>query len=190
MPNFEVLPCNEDDIPRFVEIISEAFSNDHEYVDAVFYNHKTAEGRKNAADMMLARYRHDPNGHYIKVVDTDTSEIIGAAKWNIYKAGEVPPAPQLSGPYWPNEEEEEFAKAIFDGFFAPRQKVLQENNGRLVGKSRLFYLYLHCAIFWPFLTGKSARNAHSRPSLSWSGCRKTTRQVGLGTCRSTRCGGK
>jgi hypothetical protein len=190
MPNFEVLPCSEDDIPRFVEIISEAFSNDHEYVDAVFYNHGTPEGRKNAADMMLAMYLHDPNGHFIKVVEKDTSKMIGAAKWNIYKAGEVPPAPQLSGPYWPNEEEEEFAKAIFNGFFAPRQKVLQENNGRLVGMSRSFYLSLHCAIFWSFLTGNSARNAHGRPSLSWSGCRKTTRQVGLRTCRSTRCRGK
>jgi hypothetical protein len=143
MPNFEVRSCNEDDIPRFVEIISEAFSNDHEYVDAVFYNHKTPEGRKKAADMMLTMYRHDLNGHFIKVVDTDTSEMVGAAKWNIYKAGEVPPAPQLSGPYWPNEEEEEFAKAIFNAFFAPRQKVLQENNGRLVGMSLFYYSSLH-----------------------------------------------
>jgi hypothetical protein len=136
MPNFEVRPCDEEDIPRFVEIVSEAFSHDHEYVEAVFYNHGTPEGRNNAADMMLTMYRHDPNGHFVKVVDTDTSEMVGAAKWNIYKAGEVPPAPELGGPYWPNEEEEEFAKAIFTGFFAPRQKVLQENNGRLVGMSQ------------------------------------------------------
>jgi hypothetical protein len=58
--------------------------------------------------------------------------MIGAAKWNIYKAEEVPPQPQLGGPHWPNEEEEEFVKTIFHAFFAPRQKILEENNGRLV----------------------------------------------------------
>ena len=139
MPNFKVQFCNEDDIPRFVEIVSEAFAHDHEYVEAVFYKHETPGGRKNAADLMLMIYRHDPNGNFIKVVDKDTGTMAGAAKWNIYNAGEVPPAPQLGGPYWPNSEEEEFARAIFTAFFAPRQKIIEENNGRLVGMFRGHY---------------------------------------------------
>jgi hypothetical protein len=138
MPNFQVQPCTEEDIPRVFEIVSDAFGHDHEYVDAVFYQHDTPEGRKRGAEQMLHTFRHDPYGHFIKVVDTDTGKIVGAAKWNLYKAGEVPPQPALAGPlyesYWPSEEEEEFAKAIFHSFFAPRQKVLEENNGRLVGR--------------------------------------------------------
>jgi hypothetical protein len=133
MPNLEVQLCNEDDIPRFVEIISEAFAHDHEYVEAVFYKHETPEGRRNAADLMLMIYRHDPNGYFLKVIDKDTGKMVGAAKWNIYNAGSIPPVPQLSGPYWPNAEEEEFAKAIFTSFFTPRQKIIEENNGCLVG---------------------------------------------------------
>ncbi|KAK3308295.1 acyl-CoA N-acyltransferase [Chaetomium strumarium] len=137
MPNFQVQPCTEEDIPRVFEILSDTFAHDHEYVDAVFHKHDTPEGRKNGAEQLLNTYRQDPYGHFIKVVDTDTGKTVGAAKWNIYKAGEVPPQPVLSGPYWPNDEEEEFAKAICQAFFAPRQKILKENDGRLVALEML-----------------------------------------------------
>lgn len=137
MTNFEVQPCSEQDLTRFFEIISDAFAHDHEYIESVFQQHDTPEGRKMGAEQMLNIYRHDPNGHFIKCVDKETGKMIGAAKWNVYKPGEVAPQPQLSGPYWPNEEEEEFAKAMFHAFFSPRQRILEENNGRLVGTSLL-----------------------------------------------------
>jgi hypothetical protein len=133
MPNMEIQPCIEEDIPRVFDIISDAFAHDHEYMEAVFHKHETSEGRKKGTEQLLKIYRHDPNGHFLKCVDKDIGKMIGAAKWNIYKAGEVPPQPKLGGPYWPDEEEEDFAKAIFHAFFAPRQKILEENNGRLVG---------------------------------------------------------
>ncbi|CAJ2509043.1 Uu.00g140690.m01.CDS01 [Anthostomella pinea] len=137
MPNFQIQDCSEADIPRFTEIVSDAFAHDHEYVDAVFYKHDTTEGRKNSAEILLNMYCHDPNGHFLKVVDTDSGKMVGAAKWNIYKAGEVPAQIELAGDFWPNEEEAEFAKAIFHAFFAPRQKVLKENDGRLVALEML-----------------------------------------------------
>ncbi|KAJ4294061.1 hypothetical protein N0V90_007750 [Kalmusia sp. IMI 367209] len=137
MPNFKVQSCAEADIPRFFDIISDAFAHDHEYVEAVFHKHETPEGRKKGTEQMLNIYRHDPNGHFLKVVDETTDKMIGAAKWNIYKAGEVPPQPQLGGDFWPDEEEAEFAKEIFNAFFAPRQRILEENNGRLVALEML-----------------------------------------------------
>lgn len=178
MPKFEIQPCTEEDIPRFFDIISDAFAHDHEYCDAVFHKHDTPEGRKSGTQLMTHIYHNDPVGHFVKAVETETGKIVGAAKWNIYKAGEVPPQAELGGPFWPNEEEEEFAKAIFHSFFAPRQKVLEELNGRLVGK-------LSCSnsAHGSSLTSSSSRNAHGRPSLPRSGCGEITRKVGNRTRR-------
>jgi len=136
MPSFEVQRCTEADIPRVFEIVSQAFANDHEYVDAVFPLHDTPAGRAAGSERMLQMFHGDPNGNFLKVVDTDTGTIVAAAKWNIYKDGDVPPQPQIDGDYWENEEEKEFAQALFNAFFAPRQKVIEETNGRLVGTLR------------------------------------------------------
>lgn len=134
MPSLQVQRCTPADIPRVFEIVSLAFANDHEYVDAVFPAHTTPAGRKVGSERMLQTFHGDPYGNFVKVVDSDTGDIIAAAKWNIYKAGEVPPQPEIDGDYWENEEEKEFAQCIFRAFFAPRQKVIEETDGRLVGE--------------------------------------------------------
>lgn len=133
MPSFEIQECVEADIPRVFEIISLAFANDHEYFDAIFPAHDTLEGRKVGSERMLQIFQGDPFGNFLKAVDTKTGKIVGAAKWNVYKAGEVPPQPALDGNYWGNEEDKEFAQALFQAFFTPRQRVIEETNGNLVG---------------------------------------------------------
>jgi hypothetical protein len=133
MPSFEVQSCDEAEISRVFEIISLAFANDHEYFDAIFPAHDTPEGRKVGTERMLQIFHGDPFGNFLKAVDTKTGKIVGAAKWNVYKDGEIPPQPVLDGNYWDNEEDKEFAQALFRGFFEPRQRVIEETNGNLVG---------------------------------------------------------
>lgn len=133
MPSFEVHPCTEADIPRVFEIISLAFGHDHEYMDAIFPAHDTPEGRRAGSERMLQIFHGDPYGHFMKVVETDTGIVAGAAKWNIYKSGEVPPQPAIGGDYWESGVDKEFAQALFHGFFALRQGVIEETNGSLVG---------------------------------------------------------
>ena len=133
MPSFEVQRCTEADMSRVFEIVSLAFANDHEYVDAVFPAHDTPEGRKIGSKRMLEIFRGDPYGNFVKVVHNDTGVIVAAAKWNVYKGGEIPPQPEIDGDYWENEEEKEFAQLLFRAFFVPRQKVIEETNGHLVG---------------------------------------------------------
>ena len=133
MPSFKIQTCTEEDIPRIFEIISCAFAHDHEYFDAIFPYHDTAEGRKIGSERMLQIFHGDPNGTFIKAIDVETDTIVGAAKWNIYTAGEVPPQPELGGEYWESQEDKEFAQALFRGFFAPRQKVIEATNAKLVG---------------------------------------------------------
>ncbi|KAJ8115305.1 hypothetical protein OPT61_g3013 [Boeremia exigua] len=113
MSSFVVQRCTEADIPRVFEIVSLAFAHDHEYVDAVFPAHATPEGRR------------------ARTVDNDTGTIVAAAKWNFYKDGDVPPQPKMGGNYWKSEEGKEFAQALFHGFFAPRQRVIEETNENL-----------------------------------------------------------
>jgi hypothetical protein len=133
MPSFQVQPCTEADIPRVFEIISLAFDHDHEYMDSIFPAHDALEGRSVGAERILQIFHGDPYGHFMKVVDTDTGIVAGAAKWNIYEKGVIPPQPAIDGNYWKSEEDKEFAQALFQGFFAPRQKIIEETNGELVG---------------------------------------------------------
>lgn len=133
MSPFTVQYCTAADIPRVFELISLAFANDHEYVDAVFPAHNTPAGRKVGIQRELQVFHGDPYGHFLKVVN-ETGEIIAAAKWNLYKSGEVPPHPELDGDYWETDEEKEFAQSIFRAFFSPRQEAIEETNGHLVGK--------------------------------------------------------
>lgn len=133
MPSFEVQRCTEADIPRIFEIVSLAFANDHEYVDAILPAHDTPEGRKIGSERMLQMFQGDPYGNFVEVVDNDTGVTVAAAKWNIYKGGEVRGQVEMGGDYWESEEDKEFAQALFHGFFAPRQKVIEETNGNLVG---------------------------------------------------------
>jgi hypothetical protein len=118
MPSFQVQPCTEADIPRVFEIISLAFDHDHEYMDSIFPAHDALEGRSVGAERILQIFHGDPYGHFMKVVDTDTGIVAGAAKWNIYEKGVIPPQPAIDGNYWKSEEDKEFA---------------EETNGELVG---------------------------------------------------------
>jgi GNAT superfamily N-acetyltransferase len=140
MPSFEVQRCTEADIPRVFEIVSLAFANDHEYVDAVFPAHNTPAGRKAGSERMLQLFHGDPYGNFVKCVDIETGTIAAAAKWNFYNGGEVPAQPAIDGDYWVNEEEKEFAQCIFHSFFAPRQCVIEETSAHLAGITPFLFL--------------------------------------------------
>ncbi|KAK7448610.1 hypothetical protein Landi51_06286 [Colletotrichum acutatum] len=130
--HLEVRRCTENDIPRVFEIVSLAFANDHKFVDAVFPEHSTSEGRKLGSERMLAMFHGDPYSIFLKCIDTNTGQIVAAAKWNVYKGGPLPPPPELGGDYWKNDEEKRFAQAIFRGFLAPRQRAIEESGARLL----------------------------------------------------------
>jgi len=74
-------------------MVSTAFAHDHEYVDAISPAHTTPAGRKIGSERMLRIFHGDPKGTFIKVVDFESGKIVAAAKWNMYRAGRVPPQP-------------------------------------------------------------------------------------------------
>ncbi|KAF2111295.1 hypothetical protein BDV96DRAFT_603400 [Lophiotrema nucula] len=127
---FALEECTEADMPRLSEIMSLAFAHDHEYIESVFPALDTPTGRGEGAERMLATKRSDPNTTFIKVVN-DEGTMIAGAKWNVYN-GVVPPAPQLTGDYWSNGDEMEFARNMFDRYLVPRLTYVQNSGGNLV----------------------------------------------------------
>ncbi|KAF1958517.1 hypothetical protein CC80DRAFT_546747 [Byssothecium circinans] len=132
---FKVEKCTEDDMPRFFELVSLAFKNHHEYIDAVFPAHTTLAGRIAGAERMLATMKTDPNTTFLKVVN-DADEMIAGGKWNIYDKF-IPAKPELAGDYWPTEDEKDFVRYLFDGYLVPRFKAIEDSKGNLAGAGRL-----------------------------------------------------
>lgn len=127
---FTLEKCTEADIPRFFEILSVAFGHDHEYIDSVFPDHDTPAGRAAGTERMLEIMKEDIYATFLKVV-TDQGKMIATAKWNIYD-NVLPPEDELTGDYWKDESEKEFAKHMFTGFHAPRRKHIEASKGNLV----------------------------------------------------------
>ncbi|KAL8811339.1 MAG: hypothetical protein Q9223_000357 [Gallowayella weberi] len=124
-------PCTDDDMDRTFAIVSSAFGHEHTYFDAVYPAHDTPSGRKNGGDRLLAIKHSDPLTTFLKVTDTDTGEMIAAAKWNIYD-GVVPEEAELDGDYWEGEEEKEYAMYMFREYLGPRRAAIKASAGKLV----------------------------------------------------------
>jgi hypothetical protein len=81
---------------------------------------------------MLCYMREDPNTKFFKAVD-ERGHMVAGAKWIVYN-GFVPERPRLVGDYWGTGEEDEYAKAMFDGFIELRTRAVEESKGHLVGE--------------------------------------------------------
>ncbi|MCJ1386832.1 hypothetical protein MMC17_009960 [Xylographa soralifera] len=122
--------CEDSDIPRVFAIISDAFGEDHPHISVLFPNHKTITGRAQGAERLLQMKKNDPHARCLKVTDTATSEIIGQATWLIYNdhAEEL----ELSGDYWQNEEDRQYAAELYRGYLAPRRNIIRLAKGPVV----------------------------------------------------------
>ena len=129
----KVESCNESDMARVFEIISDTFGQEEPFVNAVYPSHSTVAGRKMGASRMLNAMKNDPCTAFVKAVDEDTGEIVAQAKWNIYR-NTIPDEGPLSGDFWENEEEKRYAQLLSDQFLIPRRKMIRETGGNLLCK--------------------------------------------------------
>lgn len=128
----ELGPCSEEDMLRYFTIVSEGFALEHEYFNMVFPYHNTPEGRQKGAQRLLAIMKNDSTATFLKVTDSATGEIIGAAKWNVYK-DVIPPETGLgTEEYWESPELARYADALFKEYLAPRRQAIRESRGHLV----------------------------------------------------------
>lgn len=123
--------CDDADMFRVFSIISDAFGDEQPYMDVLFPNHKTAEGRAQGRDRLLQIKHHDPHARFLKVTDTDTGEIIGHARWLVYE-DKPTKWDELSGDYWQDEDEKALAAHLYTGYLKPRRAAIQAAKGPLV----------------------------------------------------------
>ena len=126
--------CEDADMYRFFEIYSETFGLGEEYINVVFPNHSSPEGRTIGGKRMLDIKKSDPNTTFLKVTDTATSEMIGLAKWNIYD-GFIPPETGLdTTEFWDTSEEAAYADALHRSFLKDRRAAIKSAGGHILSK--------------------------------------------------------
>ena len=117
--NFQTLPLEtEADFLEMMTACWEAFETPFEpFLRVVFYlSGPTPEDRRQsiqaAATMMKALQDMSPNSHWIKVIDTATGKLVGAANWVVHKedpyAGKEESGPVVAF-WWPEGEGRNYA---------------------------------------------------------------------------------
>ena len=136
---------------RIFTIVSLGFGIEHEYFNQVFPAHTTPFGRQAGGNRL--RFLKNGGDHFatfLKVTDDATGEIIGPAKWNIYKDGTAPDERGLgTEEYWGTQEEARYADALFRGYLVPRREKIQESRGNVVGELTSYILswFFYAALF-------------------------------------------
>jgi hypothetical protein len=89
----QVVPATEADAPRIVELEHLAYKDDS-LTPILFPGPFPDDAPTIRAKEMIEQLQGDPTSKWLKVVDTDSNEMIAFAKWNLYKAGK----PRPNGP--------------------------------------------------------------------------------------------
>ncbi|KAL8938399.1 MAG: hypothetical protein Q9216_003916 [Gyalolechia sp. 2 TL-2023] len=127
-----VEPCTDADIERVFDIISDTFQHTAPFIEALFPRHDTPKGREAGRNRLLEQKHTDPSIRFIKVVDTDTRQIIGQANWQVLE--EIPTDESLEGDFWENENDKEFAQRLHDQYMIPRSRAIKTAGGKLLGR--------------------------------------------------------
>ena len=126
--------CEDADMHRFFEIFTTAFGTEHEYINVVFPGHDTPAGIILGGQRMLQIKATDPLASFLKVTDSETGEIIGIAKWNIYN-GHIPPEDGLgTTEFWESEDMAAYADALYRAYLVERRAAVRKSSGHLLGK--------------------------------------------------------
>jgi len=129
---FEIALCTEADLPRAFEIISLAFGHIHAYVEALWPEHETPSGRDAGAERLLYAKQTQPWARLCKVTDTDTGEVVGFTKWDVYD-GVIPEVPTSMPPqYYKDTDAKEYAEYIWKEFTKRRWDAVRKSGGRIV----------------------------------------------------------
>lgn len=130
---FKIEECTDADYYRAFELLSTAFGHEHAFVESVFPNHDSPEGRRAGGERLLEAAKTEPTITDIKAVDEETGKTIGHARWMICD-GRIPPESELSGDYWETQDQKDFAAHMFSQYLVPRRKAIKESGGHIVCK--------------------------------------------------------
>lgn len=89
---------------------------------------------KASKDYHLQWHNADPASHWLKVVDTDTGMVIGAAQWHIHESDPFANLSEkpISAYWWPEGEGRAYAEAALEQWFAPRAERMKKPHLRML----------------------------------------------------------
>ena len=85
-----------------------------------------AEALKESIERQLQWHNEDPTSHWIKVVDTETERIVGAACWLIYEENPYSTQSDAECTWYPAGEAREMANSLMGQFLTPRTKYMEK----------------------------------------------------------------
>lgn len=122
------------DFERIAEIRSLAFGDAQPYIDLIFPNHKTPDGRERIRDRLLKICHEDKTARFLVAKDPSTRQIISQAEWHVYdkdSTGDVMELDFVEG----TEEEKAYATYIIGTFQAKRRAAIAKTQHPLTCQS-------------------------------------------------------
>lgn len=133
---FKISECEDADMPRTFEIISEAFGTGHPLINVMWPHHHEPKGRVAGAQRWLEAKSTEKNAKFLKAVDTKTGEMVAQARWDFYN-GVIPEDEELGGDHWDTEEDKELLKGLVGELLVCREKAIKDFKGELLCKTDL-----------------------------------------------------
>lgn len=139
--------CKDEDFRPMQDVMFGAMNGYSAFVNAVYPNNMTPEGREKHCRTFLHIKNMDPSQRWIKVTDMSTGEIIGCANWNVYD-GAKPEEIELDGPLgtWETDDDKEWAQAMFQAYMADRRHVIRKATGPVICEYKLSPFRSHRSI--------------------------------------------
>lgn len=120
------------DARRGFDILSDAFAQDHEFINIVYPKHDTEAGRQVGAQRLIDLKKTQPYAKFFKAVDGTTGEMIGMAKWLVFK-DEIPEEGGLgTTEFWETAELANYADYLAREYLIERRKAIRESGGNIV----------------------------------------------------------
>ena len=91
-----------------------------------------AKALKESTERQLQWHNGDPTSHWIKVVDTETGRMAGAACWHIYEENPYASQSDEECTWYPPGEGREMANSLMGQFLTPRTKYMAKPHLRMV----------------------------------------------------------
>ena len=125
--------CSDKDFTlSLMDIIFDAFGGRSALMNAVHPENDTRAGREKA-QKFLYLLSTNPGQLWLKVVESETGEIVGVSQWAVYK-DEKPQLTVLTGPAmnWNTAEDQEWAQALYASLLENRLQYIGPDPGAVV----------------------------------------------------------
>jgi len=83
-----------------------------------------AAAMNESIERQIGWHRSDPSSHWIKITDTDTGAVAGAAYWHIYESNPYATVSEDECTWFPAGEDREIANTLMGQFLGPRMTYM------------------------------------------------------------------